>query len=180
MKSKREGPNEARTTIGEVAAQIAALSGMTIGELREKFLEVYGEPTRSGNKVYLRKKIAWKIQADAEGGLSQRALDRIEELAPLAPIRWRPNLKDVQVPVAEEEKKQTPRDPRLPPVGTVLTRVHKGKEHKVEVLGDGFAYDGKRYASLTQVAFVIAQSHWNGYLFFGLSGQKEAGSRGNP
>lgn len=68
---------------------------MTIGELRDKYLEVYSDPTRSRNKIYLRKKIAWQIQALAEGGLSQRALDRIEELAPLAPIRWRPNLKDV-------------------------------------------------------------------------------------
>lgn len=175
MKSKREGPRDGPTTIGEVTAQIAALSGMTVGELREKFLAVYGEPTRSSNKVYLRKKTAWKIQADAEGGLSQRALDRIEELAPLAPIRWRPNLKDMQVPGEEERKKETPRDPRLPPTGTVLTRIHKGKEHKVEVLADGFAYDGKRYSSLTQVAFVIAQSHWNGYLFFGLAGKKGSG-----
>jgi len=176
MKSKREGPRDGPTTIGEVTAQIAALSGMTVGELREKFLAVYGEPTRSSNKVYLRKKIAWKIQADAEGGLSQRALDRIEELAPLAPIRWRPNLKDVQMPGTEEDRKQAPRDPRLPPVGTVLTRVHKGKKHEVEVLADGFAYDGKRYRSLTQVASLIAQSHWNGYLFFGLTGRKDASS----
>jgi hypothetical protein len=180
MKSKREGPKEARTTIGEVAAQIAALGGMTVGELREKFLKVYGEPTRSSNKVYLRKKIAWQIQALAEGGLSQRALDRIDELAPLAPIRWRPSLKDVQLPGGEEGKRQTPRDPRLPPAGTVLPRVHKGTEHKVEVLVDGFAYDGKRYPSLSQVARAITGTHWNGFLFFGLTGQKEAGTGGTP
>ena len=180
MKSKREGPRKAQASIGEVAAQIAALGGMTVGELREKFFEVYCEPTRSSNKVYLRKKIAWQIQALAEGGLSQRALDRIEELAPLAPIRWRPNLKDVQVPGAEERKKETPRDPRLPPAGTVLTRVHKGKEHKVEVLADGFAYDGKRYPSLSQVARAITGTHWNGFLFFGLTGQKEAGTGSTP
>jgi len=173
MKSKREGPRDGPTTIGDVTAQIAALSGMTVGELREKFLAVYGEPTRSSNKVYLRKKIAWKIQADAEGGLSQRALARIEELAPLAPIRWRPNLKDVQVPGVEEPKKETPRDPRLPPAGTVLTRVHKGQEHKVEFLADGFAYDGKRYSSLTQVARAITGTHWNGFLFMGLAGKKD-------
>jgi len=51
----------ARKEIGEVAAQIAELGRMTIGELRDKFLEVYGVPTRSRNKVYLRKKIAWQI-----------------------------------------------------------------------------------------------------------------------
>ncbi|HEX7505543.1 MAG TPA: hypothetical protein VF550_02145 [Polyangia bacterium] len=38
------------------------------------------------------KRVAWQIQALAEGGLSPRALAKIEELAPLAPVRWRPDL----------------------------------------------------------------------------------------
>jgi len=159
----------ARKEIADVAAQIAELGRMTIGELRDKFLEVYGMPTRSRNKTYLRKKIAWQIQALAEGGLSERALDRIEELAPLAPLCWRPNLKDVHVPAPESERRKLrKRDPRLPPPGTVLKREYKGKEHRVEVLEDGFVYDGQRYGSLSKVAKAVTGTHWNGFAFFGL------------
>ena len=167
----------ARKEIADVAAQIAELGHMTIGELRDRFLEVYRVPTRSRNKTYLRKKIAWKIQADAEGGLSQRALDRIEELAPLAPVRWKPNLKDVHVPVPESERRKLrKRDPRLPPAGTVLTREYKGKEHRVEVLEDGFIYDGQRYGSLSKAATVAAGTQWNGFAFFSLQAQGEEAS----
>ncbi len=155
--------------VADVAAEIAELGTMTVGELRERFLEVYGEPNRSRNKVYLRKKVAWQIQALAEGGLSQRALDRIEELAPLAPVRWRPNLKDLDAPAGKVKKKS--RDPRLPPAGTRLTREFKGEVYEVEVLEHGFIYAGERYASLSKVAKVIAQSPWNGFLFFGLKGK---------
>jgi hypothetical protein len=156
-----------------VAAQIAELGHMTIGELRDKYLEVYGDRTRSRNKIYLRKKIAWQVQALAEGGLSQRALDRIEELAPLAPLRWRPNLKDIHVPAPESERrKPKARDPRLPAPGTIITREYKGTEYRVEVLEDGFLYDGQRYGSLSKVAKAITGTHWNGFMFFSLPGKK--------
>lgn len=159
----------ARREIADVAAQIAELGHITIGELRDKYLEVHGDPTRSRNKIYLRKKIAWQIQALAEGGLSQRALDRIEELAPLAPVRWRPNLKDIHVPAPESERRRPKaRDPRLPAPGTVVTREYKGTEYRVEILDDGFLYDGQRYGSLSKVAKAITGTHWNGFVFFGL------------
>lgn len=161
-----------RMEIAGVAAQIAKLGHMTIGELRDKYLEVYGDPTRSRNKIYLRKKIAWQIQALAEGGLSQRALDRIEELAPLAPLCWRPNLKDIHVPAPESERRRPKaRDPRLPAPGTVILREYKGTEYRVEVLEDGFLYDRERYGSLSKVAKAVTGTHWNGFLFFSLPGK---------
>jgi len=167
----RERAGTARERLGDITEQIAELGAMTAGELREKYQEVYGEPTRSRNKVYLQKKIAWQIQALAEGGLSQRALARIEELAPLAPLRWRPRLKDIEIPVARTMKGKKPkkRDPRLPPSGTVITKEHKGKEYEVLVVEDGFEYGSEHYASLSKVARVIAGTNWNGFAFFGLS-----------
>jgi len=57
---------------------------------------------------------------------------------------------------------------------------HRAGAGKVEVLVDGFAYDGKRYPSLSQVARAITGTHWNGFLFFVLTGQKEAGTGGTP
>lgn len=46
------------------------------------------------------------------------------------------------------------------------TRVYKGHQYVVDVLEDGFAYDGKRYQSLSAVAHVITGGHWNGFKFF--------------
>src|SRR5947199_6119038 len=66
---------------------LAALSQMTASQLRDKYLQVFGEPSRSGNKDFLAKRIAWRIQSLAEGGLSERARRRAEELARDADIR---------------------------------------------------------------------------------------------
>src|SRR3954449_13476427 len=67
--------------------KLAALEQMGVTQLRAKYLEVFGEPTRTGNKAFLFKKLAWRIQSLAEGGLSERARRRAEELARDADIR---------------------------------------------------------------------------------------------
>ncbi len=48
-----------------IGREIAALKRMTPQELREKYAELFGEQTRSGNKPALIKRIAWRIQAKA-------------------------------------------------------------------------------------------------------------------
>jgi hypothetical protein len=99
--------------------QINELSRMKVGELREKYIEVFGEQTRSFHKDYLRKRIAWRIQALAEGDLSERARRRAEELANDADLRIR-TPRDPLGPYAEPEKARptashisNARDPRL-------------------------------------------------------------------
>jgi hypothetical protein len=49
-----------------VVAEIAALVQMRVSEPRAKFAAVFGEPTPSHNKVWLVKRIAWRLQAQAE------------------------------------------------------------------------------------------------------------------
>src|SRR5215218_5249348 len=66
---------------------IMALGKMTVGQLREKYLDVFGEPSRSGNRHFLFKRLAWRIQSLAEGTLSERAKRRAEELARDADLR---------------------------------------------------------------------------------------------
>ena len=61
----------------------------SLGEVREKHLEVFGEETGSYHKEFLRKRIAWRLQAVAEGDLSERARRRAEELANDADLRTR-------------------------------------------------------------------------------------------
>ena len=54
-----------------VGRAVAALERMTVKQLRQKYAEVFGEETNGHNKAWLVKRIAWRMQARAEGGLSQ-------------------------------------------------------------------------------------------------------------
>jgi hypothetical protein len=163
----------ARTT-GSIEQSLAALRRMTPAQLRAHYLEVFGEPSRSGNKDFLFKRIAWRIQSLAEGGLSERARRRAEELARDADIRLTvPRPPKVATDAATrtvtlQAPKGTAHD-RLPIPGTVLTRKYRGRQVEVKVLPDGFDYDGQVYRSLTAVAEAVTGSHWNGHLFFGLT-----------
>jgi Protein of unknown function (DUF2924) len=55
-----------------------------------------------------------------------------------------------------------------PPQGTILAREWQGRMHRIAVLADGFAWNGKIYASLSKIAFAITGTRWNGPRFFGL------------
>ena len=159
-----------------IVSQINALRRMTVGELREKYREVYGEDTRSGNKDWLWKRIAWRIQELAHGGLSERAKRRAAELANEADIRMRvPKGAFDGVPGTVRKEKSgksirtAGRDRRVPIPGTTLSREYKGVVHTVKVLDLGFEYEGRRYKSLSAIAKEITGAHWNGYLFFNIS-----------
>lgn len=171
---------EARRSIAGIPRQLAALREMTVGQLRERYREVFGEPTRSRNKDFLRKKVAWRIQELAEGGLSDHARARIDELSEHVPVRWRSSRNGTAEPqaTAEDSVAVAPgtRDPRLPEAGTVITREHGGVEHRVTVLEDGFEYGGQRFASLSKVARAISGTNWNGYLFFSLQRRTRKGA----
>lgn len=65
----------------EVAKELAALQRMGVAALREKYAEVFGEGTTTGNRTWLIRRIAWRIQSNAEGDLSERAKARAAELA---------------------------------------------------------------------------------------------------
>lgn len=60
----------------DIDKEVALLQRMTVGQLREKFEETWGEPTNTRNKQWLVKRIAWKMQANIEGDISQRARRR--------------------------------------------------------------------------------------------------------
>jgi hypothetical protein len=143
----------------DVLDQIAALRKLSVGGLREKYRELFGEETASRNKTYLFKRIAYRIQEKKYGGLSERARKRAEELAKDAPIR-RGRLK-LELPAQK-------RDPRLPTPGTVLVRTFGERDHEVKVLKDAFEYKGKTYSSLSAIAKEVTGTSWNGFGFFGL------------
>lgn len=105
----------------EITQTIRELRQLTVGELREKYLEVFGEANRSRNKDYLIRRIAWRIQANAEGGITERAKLRAQELANEADIRVRFNRSQPQdSPAAHQITAaiKPGRDPRLPLPGS--------------------------------------------------------------
>jgi Protein of unknown function (DUF2924) len=154
-----------------VLREIEQLRSLTVSGLRAKYRELFGEDSRSGNKDYLYRRIAWRLQAHAEGDLSERARRRALEIANDADLRVRAPKATID---ADAHKRTTvmnisgARDPRLPKPGTLLTREFKGAMHVVKVLSDGFEYDGRAYKSLSRIATDIAGTRWNGFVFFGL------------
>jgi hypothetical protein len=147
--------------------EVAALQRLSMAQLRQRYAEVFGEATAAGNRTWLTKRIAWRMQALAEGDLSQRARKRAAELARDADLRLNPpRSKTIAVAPPEPAGVPAPIDPRLPPPGTILTRPYKGQLLQVQVLTDGFAYAGRVYPSLSAVAKVITGTHTNGYHFF--------------
>lgn len=165
---KRKKGRRGRKAMADIAGQLAALTEMTIGQLKEKYRELFGVPTRSRNKPYLQKKLAWRIQELAEGGLTNQARNQIETLASDAPLRWRASNGGGPNNAPAKPKEAPQRDPALPPPGTVITREHKGIDHRVTVLDDGFEYRGALYRSLSKIATEITGTKWNGFLFFRL------------
>ncbi len=153
-----------------VAKEVAAMERMTVDQLRGKFAEVFGEQTNGRNKRWLIKRIIWRMQANEEGDLSERARRRAMELANDADLRvTAPRERKTEKSSATVTKRVTvSSDNRLPLPGTVLRREYKGRSVRVMVLADGFEFEGRRYRSLTAVAKAVTGKHWNGYHFFGL------------
>ena len=155
-----------------LAKEIAALARMTVAELRTRFAELFHEPTRANNRTWLLKRIAWRLQALAEGDLSERARLRALELANDADLRLSPPRGTTVASVEGEPSAATPMpaptNGRLPRPGTVITRRYKGRTVRVHVVETGLAFNGKVYKSLSAVAKAITGSHCNGYLFFRL------------
>ncbi len=173
MRPAPEGGGEAEPMdpkMREVGEALIALGRMKMAELRAKYAEVFGGETTSHNAAFLRKKIAWRIQELAEGGVTERVKARIAELGRDAPLRERPPaVRGEHAPTSTATIAHALRDQRLPPPGGVLRREYKGAVHEVTVVEGGFLYRGVTYASLSMVAKVITGTTWNGMLFFGLA-----------
>ena len=73
----------------DTARQIVELDGMPVRDLRRMHIDLFGEDVRSHNKDFLRKRLAWRLQARDEGGISDRARKRAKALADEADLRVR-------------------------------------------------------------------------------------------
>ena len=156
--------------------EVAALRRLSTQELLVKYAELFGEEVwKSGNRVWLVKRIAWRLQALGEGDLSERARRRAAELANDADLRLSAPRPHKQCPKALVPAGPTGRAANtlhLRP-GTTLARKYRGEMLEVRVLADGFAFEGTTYASLSAVAKAITGSHCSGHHFFRLTPKGE-------
>lgn len=123
-----------------VAADVAAVATMSLAELRTEWQRRYGPPPRHRAVDLLRRVLAWRIQADVLGGLD----------APTRRMLEHGEIKAAAVP------------------GMRLAREWAGKFHEIVVIESGIIYEGRKYASLSEVARHITGRRWNGPRFFGL------------
>lgn len=150
---------------------VASLNDKTVNQLRSLYEEVFDEVCRSRHKKYLVRRIGWRLQANDEGGLSNRAKQKAAELAATSDLRVTAPRDDVMQNIRRVkpvEDGYVDWDPRLPPPGSFLERRYKGKMIRVLVLTDGFEYEGKRFRSLSNLASEITNVSYNGFLFFRL------------
>jgi hypothetical protein len=135
--------------------EIARLRDLDIGTLRKRWHVVFGrQPALHLPRHLLFRVLAYRLQADRLGDLdreSQRLLDSSD-----SPERAGQRAVELGRRTAE-----------LRP-GTLLGREWNGRMHRVAVHADGFAWNGKTYPSLSNVAFAITGTRWNGPRFFGL------------
>ena len=132
--------------------QLTALDGMSVAELKARFLELYGFVCGATNANGLRNRIAYKLQEINFGGLSDRDKKLLEKLAGKDPLAGSRSAKSR--PLAK---------------GTRLCREWRGNTYEVVVRGDGlFEFNGEIHRSLTSVASAITGTHWNGKKFFGV------------
>ena len=156
-----------------IDAEVAVLQQMTVDELRRRYAAVMGEESRCRHKEHLIRKIAWRIQALAEGDLTERARRRAKELANDADVRVTPPRgHHVATCGGKTAEADVAPDNRVPAPGGAIVRNYRGHQVRVTVLVDGFEYEGRRYKSLSAVAKAISGSHCNGFRVFGLEAKR--------
>lgn len=144
----------------ELLAKIAALQTMPFSNLKKLWREMYETDLPGLNRKWIVDRLAYRIQELALekdiGSLEQR-------LDALAKVR-----------LGNDLKKERKRPIHRPLTGTRLIRDYGGVEYQVTVLADGFAFDGRKYKSLSRIAQVITGKAWSGPAFFGLVSKKGA------
>ena len=130
--------------LSRVEAEVTALEAMGLDELRAVWRSRYGAPPKLRSVQLLRLNLAWRIQADAFGGLDAETKRRLRRGGAGAAAA-----------------------DRLQP-GVRLIREWQGAPHEVVVEEGGFRYDGRVWRSLSEIARHISGARWNGPRFFGL------------
>ena len=131
-----------------VRRELLALQQMTLDELKDKWVALYGKAAPNFGVPFLRRRLSYRVQELAYGGVSKATLQKImdDNVQPEKQKRPKVNLR----------------------VGTIICRVWHRKRYEVTVLKDGFEMDGKMYSTLSSIATKICGVNRNGFEFFGI------------
>jgi Protein of unknown function (DUF2924) len=146
-------PTDVTTRLGEIARLDK------LGLLSAWYAIIGTPPPAHCRAEFLRLVLAYRVQAQHLGGLTEATRRRLRRLAA-------GEVRPADAPPPSQNLKP----------GTRLLREWQGRTHSVTVTENGFAYDGQDYRSLSQIARTITGTRWSGPLFFGLRGDK----RGDP
>ncbi len=138
----------------DTSAQIAELDALPMRDLREHWRGLMGADPPRYNRRFLIRRLAYRLQELAYGGLSQAARARMNELLAQAGCDELGSLRP------STQKARGRREMSI--AGTRLIREWNGQRHEVTVVQGGFAYQGRRYRSLTAITQTITGTHWNG------------------
>lgn len=162
-------PNETAAAASEqVDSEIARLRALGMEELRARWRTEF----RRAAPAYLARHLlfsilAYQLQAEAFGTLDPETIRFLKQMD-------QASSKAAAVPLTQAFEQ---RNRQLCP-GTILSREWNGHHHRVMVLEDGFAWAGRNYKSLSEVAKEITGTKWNGPRFFGLRSKTQAPAQG--
>jgi hypothetical protein len=152
----------------DVNAEVAALNDLSRDNLADRWRKLYGyPPPKSIRRDFLLRAAVWHVQAKRLGGLSSdtRRLLRaamINAKKQLVVAETGAVIVEADIPVGQVKSRK-----RLSP-GMRLVREWNGRSHIIDVLEEGFAFEGRLHKSLTAIAQQITGTHWSGPRFFGL------------
>ena len=139
-----------------ILAQVSELNGMSMPQLVERWKALFDTEPPARNRAHMVKRLAYRIQELAYGGLPEETTAQLRE-------------------IAEGHEQASNRSRKNGPVaGTRLVREWNGERHEVTVTRDGYEYRGRPFKSLSAIARAITGTRWNGPLFFGIRKQEEA------
>ena len=150
--------------------EIAQLRELDLKALRVRWRNAFGKPAPEHLTRYLLFRIiAYRLQADRFVDLEAETLKVLKAAGQEGPASA------VSKNLARLDQRRS-----APPPGTVLVREWDRKSHRVMVMPDGFAWNGETFDSLSEVAFAITGTKWNGPRFFGLRDRRPQINAGEP
>ena len=136
----------------DCSASLAKIESMPTSALRTLWRELIGgSAATSLRRELLVPILAYKLQEKTYGGLKPSTRTHLRRLATSLAL-------DKSAPLIRES--------RFKP-GTRLIREWRGETHEVTIRSSGFAYRGKDFATLSEIANLITGTRWSGPLFFG-------------
>ncbi len=162
--SSRASPSNGASPLDRL---IACLADLDAGQLCLQWRNhLGGTPPAHLPRWLLARVLAQRLQAAALGDLDKSTLRMLRQA--------RGDADDsIQRPFASREA--ATKDGVNLKAGALLVREWSGALQRVMVLEKGFAWNGKTYRSLSQIARAMTGTSWNGHRFFGLRPARSGG-----